>query len=133
MQSEVIAHSGRNIEAGAFVEIRLRPFVPEDILPVVCSEWSGIFPLRICGSIAFADRDPSAFASRNGRSLIRFSEPGNNIRRFGPMALPRFVIVWQRAVKRIQPWGEFYRNIIAAMRRIRVIHPTVIFSPLVVP
>src|SRR4029453_9974640 len=48
-QSEVIAHSRRNIEAGAFVEIRLRPFVPENVLPMISAEWSGVFPLRICG------------------------------------------------------------------------------------
>ena len=132
-QSEIIAHSRRNIEPSAFVQVWFWPFITENVLPVVGSERSGVFPLRIRGSIASADCDPSVFASRYGRSLLRFSKPRNNPRRFGPMTFTCFVVVGKRAVKWVEPWRETYRNVIAAMSRIRFVDSTVIFCPLLVP
>src|SRR6266480_2360257 len=132
-QSEVIADGRRNIEPGAFVQVRFWPVVTENVLPVVGAEWSGVLPLRIRGSIAFADRDPSVFASRYGRSLVPFFKPRNNARRFGSMAFPRFIIVGEGAVEWIEPWREFYRNVIAATSRIRVVHSAIIFGPFLVP
>src|SRR5207244_10186037 len=57
LQSKVITHSRRNIEAGAFVEIRLWALVAEHILPMISAEWPSIFPLCINGPIAFANGD----------------------------------------------------------------------------
>src|SRR5512133_2893070 len=62
-QSEVVAHGRRNIEARAFVEIRLWAFVAEHVLPVVGAEWACIFPLRISSPVTFANGDPSTLAS----------------------------------------------------------------------
>src|SRR5438046_10410573 len=100
---------------------------------MIGAERSRVFPLRIRDAIAFADRDPSVFASRYGRSLVRFSKPRNNARRFGSMAFPRFIVVGKGAVKRVEPWREIYRNVIAATSRIRFVDPTVILCPLLVP
>src|SRR2546421_187650 len=100
---------------------------------MICAERSGVFPLRIGDAIAFADRHPSPFASGARRSLICFSKPRNNTRRFRPMALPCFVVVGKRAIKRVEPWREVYRNVIAAMSRIRVVHTAVVFRPFLVP
>ena len=49
------------------------------------------------------------------------------------MSLPRLIIVRKRAVKRILSWREFYRNVIAAISRIWIIHAAVILSPVLVP
>src|SRR4029077_10389999 len=97
-----------NIEAGALVKIRLRAFVPKNVLPMISAKWSGVFPLRIRGSIALTDRDPSVFASRYGRSLVPFFEPRNNTRRFGPMAFPRFIILGGWAIERNVALADIY-------------------------
>src|ERR1700731_1714916 len=44
-----------------------------------------------------------------------------------------FVVVRQRAVKGILAWCEFYRRVVASVRRIGVVKPSVTFGPLVVP
>jgi len=92
-----------------------------------------IFPLRIDGSIAFADRDPSTFASGNGRALVCFPEPRNDLRRFRSMASGRLVVVGERAVKRILPRREFYRNVITPMRAIWIVKPAITSGPIFVP
>src|SRR5205807_472651 len=97
------------------------------------AKWPGIFPLRIHSSIAFVDRDPPSFARRNSRSLIRFLKPRDNPRRFGAMAVPGFVVVRQRAVKRILPRREFCRNVVAPTRRIRIVKSAVTLRPIFVP
>src|SRR3954452_15044045 len=128
-----ITNCRRNIETCAFIEIRLWPFVSENILPVVGSERPGVFPLRIGGSVALTDRHPASFAGGYRGPLIGLVEPRNNIWRFGTMTLLRFVVIGQCTVEGIESRGEFHRHIIAAMSRIRVIRPTVLFSPLCVP
>ncbi len=100
---------------------------------MVRSEWSGVFPLRISDSIAFADRDPSILASGNSRALVCLFKPRNNARRFRLMAGTRFVVVGECAVKRVLPRCKFYRDIITAMGRIWVIKTAVAFCPLFVP
>src|SRR5439155_8932892 len=126
-------HGRRDIEAGALVQIRFWPFAAKNVLPVIGAERTSIFPLRINCAIAFTDGNPATFASRDSRALISFVEPGNNARRFWPMALPRFVVIRKRAVKGIQSWREFHRNVIATMSRIRIVHPAIIFGPFFVP
>src|SRR5262249_17380209 len=64
LQPKVIAHRGRNIEAGTVIQVWLRFFVPKDILEVVRAEGPAVFPLRVAGAIAFADRDPAMPANR---------------------------------------------------------------------
>src|SRR5205085_6740876 len=41
-ETEIIAHGGRDIEAGAVIQIRLRPFVLENILEMVSPERSAV-------------------------------------------------------------------------------------------
>ena len=123
----------RDIEARAFVEIRFRAFVAKNILPVVGTERSGVFPLRVNRSIAFADRDPSIFARRNGWALIRFLEPRNNARGFRAVPCSCLVAVGERAVERILPGREFYGNIIAPMCGIGIVKAAVAFGPIFVP
>src|SRR5439155_11373964 len=121
------------IQTGAFVKIGFWPFIAKNILPVISTERAGVFPLRIDCSIAFANGDPSILAGGNGWALVCFVEPGNNTRRFGPMALSRFVIIGKRAVKWVLPRREFYRDVIAATSGIRIVEPAIIFGPFFVP
>ena len=132
-QTEIVSHSRGNIEACAPIQIGFWAFISKHILPMVRSEWSRVFPLRISNSIAFADRDPSIFASGNSRALVCLFEPRNNARRFRSVACTGLVVVGQRAVK----WGlarcKFHRDIIPPMGRIRVIKTAVVFCPSSVP
>ncbi len=100
---------------------------------MVGAERPGVFPLRIDRSIAFADGDPSIFASRDSRALIRFLEPRNNARRFRPVPSSRLVAVRERAVKWILAGREFYRNVIAPVPGIGVIEASVVLCPIFVP
>src|SRR5207248_3194455 len=94
---------------------------------------ASVLPLRIDRSIAFADRDPAIFASGNSRALIRFLEPRDNPRGFRTAPCSCLVAIWKRAVKRILPGREFYRNVITPARGIWVIKTTVVFGPIFVP
>jgi len=132
-QSEIVSYGGRNIESGALIQVRFRSFVAKDILPMVGSERSRIFPLCISDSIAFADCNPSIFASGNSRSLVGDLKPRNNTRRFRPVAGMCLVIVRQRAVKRVLPRLKLCRRIITPFGRIGVVKATIIFSPLLIP
>ena len=96
---------------------------------MVRSEWSCVFPLRISNSIAFADRDPSIFASGNGRALVCLFEPRNNARRFRPVACMCFVVIGQCAVKWVLPRCKLHRDIITPMGRVWVIKTTIVFCP----
>src|SRR5437016_10281515 len=100
---------------------------------MIRAERTSVFPLRIRDAITLANRDPSAFASRNSGTLIGLLDPGNNARRFGPMTLLRFVVIWKRAVKRILSRREVYGSVITAMTRIGIVNPAIIFGPLRVP
>src|ERR1041385_243928 len=130
---EIVAHRGRHIKTGAFVEIRFWPFITKDVLPMISAKRSSIFPLRVRDAVAFANRDPAAFASRNSRALISFVKPRNNARRFRAVPLFRFVVIWKRAVKGIESRREFNGNVIAAMRRVRIVHAAIVFCPVLVP
>src|SRR6516225_7045862 len=100
---------------------------------MVRSKRSSVFPLRISNPIAFADRDPSIFASGNTRPLVCLLKPRNNARRFRPVTSMCFVIVRERAIKRVLPGCKFYRNIMTSMGRVRVIKTAVAFVPFFVP
>src|ERR1700720_455619 len=94
---------------------------------------SGIFPLRVRDLVSLLNRNPSILANRHARSLIRFLEPRNDLRRFGPVAAGGFVVVGQRAVKWVLPRREFYWSVIVPARRIRIIQTAVTLRPLFVP
>src|SRR6266446_2266837 len=100
---------------------------------MVGSEWSCVFPLRISDSIAFADSDPSVFASGDSRALVRLFEPRDNARGFRPVASVCFIVVGKCAVKRVLPRCKIYRDIIAPVGRIWVIKTAVVCCPLFVP
>src|SRR5947207_4726329 len=133
LQSKVIAHRRRNIETGAFIQIGFGALIAEHVLPVIGAEWTGIFPLGINRPIAFANGDPSIFASRNAGALVRFSKPGNNAWCLRSMTCARLIVVRQRAVEWILLRCEFRRNVIASMRGIRIVKAAVVFCPLFVP
>ena len=59
LQSEVIAHRGRNIETSAMVEVGFWPLVAKNILEMIGTKRAAVFPLRVTRPIAFADRDPA--------------------------------------------------------------------------
>src|SRR5436190_6206929 len=100
---------------------------------MIGAERSGVFPLRIDCSIAFADRDPAIFASGNSRALIRFLEPRDNPRGFRTVPCSCLVAIWKRAVKWILPGSEFYGNVITPARGIGVIKTTIVFGPIFIP
>lgn len=100
---------------------------------MVCPKRTRIFPLRICDSIAFADYNPSIFASGDTRALIRFFEPWNNARCFGLMAFACFIVVREGAIKRVLPWSKFCRYVMVTMSWIGVIKTAVALGPLFVP
>src|SRR5438046_9187922 len=98
-----------------------RTFVAKDILPIIGTERSCVFPLRINRSIPFANRDPSILAGGNAGALVRFLEPRNDAGRFQPVTGRRLVIVWERAVKRVLSRRELYRNVIAPVAAIGIV------------
>ncbi len=132
-EAEIIAHRRRDIEPGATVEVRLGPLVSEDVFPMIGAKRARILPLRVDGAVAFADRDPAAFANRDARSAIGFLEPRHDPGRLRPMTFARLVVVGQRAIKRVLPRGEFYRDVVLAMRRVRIVVAAVVFRPGRVP
>ena len=132
-QAEIVSHGRGNIEASALIQIGFRTFIAKYVLPMVRSEWSCVFPLRISDSVAFTDRDPSVLASRNSRTLVRLLKPRNNARRLRPVASTCFVVVGKCAVKWVLLWYEFYRDIITPMGGIWIVKTTVVFGPLFVP
>ena len=132
-QPEIVSHGRGDIEASALIQIGFWTFIAKHVLPMVRSEWSCVFPLRISDSIALADRDPSIFASGNSRTLIRLLKPRNNSSRFRSVAGTCFVIIGKCAVKWVLLRYEFYRDIITPTGRIWVVKTTVVFGPLFVP
>src|SRR4030095_6162025 len=73
--AEKIANRGRNIQAGAFVEIRFGTLVAEDVIRVVRPKRPTVLPLRIRHPIAKTDGDPAALEHASARHLKRFLEP----------------------------------------------------------
>ena len=100
---------------------------------MIRSEWPRIFPLCISDSIGLADLDPSIFASRNSRTLVRLLKPWDNTRPFRLVASMCFIVVRECAVKRVLLRCKFYRDVIAPMGRIRIIETAVAFGPLFIP
>ena len=100
---------------------------------MIRSERSRVFPLCISDSIAFANCDPSIFASGNGRTLVGLLKPWDNTGCFRPVASMCFVVVRQCAVKWVLLRSKFYRDIILSTSRIGIIETAVAFGPLFIP
>ena len=132
-QCEIVADGWRDIEARAFIEIESRTFIAENVLPVIGTERSCVLPLRVSRAIAFADGDPSVFARRDGRALIRFFKPRYNAWRFEPMTCACLIVVRKRTIKWVLSRREFYRDVVASVGRIRVVKTAVISCPSFVP
>ena len=96
-------------------------------------ERARVFPLGVGDLVPFPDRDPAVFAGGNARTLIGLVEPRNYSRRFGPVAVARFVVVRQRALKRVLARGELRRNKIVPMRFLRIVEPAVVLRPVCIP
>src|SRR5439155_8379411 len=103
------------------------------VLPVVRPKRSSVFPLRVGDLVSLANRNPAVFANGDARPLIRFVEPWNDARRFGPVASGGFVVVGKRVVRWVLPRREFYRSIILSARWIGIVKAAVIFQPFFVP
>ena len=88
LQAKVIPHCRRNIEARALVQVWFWSLVAKNILPVIGAKRSRVFPLRIDGAVAFANRNPAVFANRHRRTLIRILEPWHHTWRFRTMSGP---------------------------------------------
>src|SRR5260370_27356920 len=128
-----MAHRRRNIETSALVQVRFWTLIAENVLPMVCSKRSGIFPLRVGDLVSLANRNPAILANGDARPLIRFVKPRNDPRRFGPVASGGFVVVGKCVIKGILPRSEFRRNVIPPARRIVIVKAAVTFRPLFVP
>src|SRR5947199_10308191 len=100
---------------------------------MVRSERSCVFPLRVSGSIAFADRDPPVFAGRGCWALVGFVKPRHNPSRFGPLTNACLIGVRERAVKWVLPRCARYRYVIAPVRRIWVVNTALVSRTAVVP
>ena len=132
-QSEIIAHSRRNIEPSTFVQVWFWPFITENVLPVVGSEWSGIFPLRVGHLVPLANCNPPAFAGRYAWALISIFEPRNHSGSFGTMPRFGFVVIRQCAIKRILLGREFCRDKSVSLRPVRIIESAITFRPIRIP
>src|SRR5204863_8457745 len=96
-------------------------------------EWAGVLPLRIHDFVPFADRNPTILARGNAGTLIGFLEPWHHSGRFRSMAVARFIVVRQSAIKRVLARREFRRNVIVPVRFLRIVEPAVVFRPVRVP
>src|ERR1700757_3478553 len=61
---KIISDCGRDIKAGAAVQVRPRTLIAKDVLPMICAEGAAIFPLSIAGSVTVVNLDPPAFKNR---------------------------------------------------------------------
>ena len=85
------------------VEIRLRAFVAEDVLKMVCAKRAAILPLRVAEAIPFANGDPTMAADRLPRPGVGLLKPWDHQRRFRFELAVRDIVIRQREVERILP------------------------------
>src|ERR1700745_792763 len=102
-EPEVIAHSRGDIETCSVIQVRFRALILENILEMVGTEGSAIFPLGIANTIAFADRQPVVFANRAARFAIGTPKPRDNPRGLRLELSVRDIVVREGAIKRILP------------------------------
>src|SRR5260370_1120789 len=58
LQCKIVTARRRNIQSGAVIGIRLGLLIPENVLEMVCSEWTAILPLCVTNPVPFANSDP---------------------------------------------------------------------------
>src|SRR4051794_41187793 len=92
-----------------------------------------VLPLRVRDTVSVTDRNPAPFAGRNGRPLVSFLEPRNDVRCLRPMSLARLVVVRQRDVKRILSRSERGRNVAAPIAFVGIVESAVVLRPIFVP
>src|SRR5690349_21948098 len=102
-EAKVIAHSRRDVEAGAMIQIGLRSFILENILEMVSPERPAVFPLRIAHTVALANCEPTILANRMAGLGVSGPEPWDDQRRFWLKLAVRHVVIGQRAVEWILP------------------------------
>jgi hypothetical protein len=112
-QSEIIAHSGRNIQTRAVIGVWFRPFISENILKVIGAERPAVLLFRIASAIALANGEPSVPEHRLSRSRIGLLKPGNHQRRLRLELTLSHVVVRQRTVEGVLFWNESHWNIAA--------------------
>ena len=64
-ETEIIAHSGRNVQTSSVVNIWLGTLISEDVLKMIGEKRATILPLRITRAIAFPNRNPTIPAYRS--------------------------------------------------------------------
>ena len=94
------------------VQVRSRSFVPENVLIMIGTERTTIFPLRVADPIAATDGYPAIFANRMPLLHERLSKPWDNNRCFGLKLSMRDIVIREGAVKRVLPRDEVYRDVV---------------------
>src|SRR5204862_261874 len=82
LKAKIIAHSRRDIEAGAAVQIRFWPLVLENVLVIIGSERSAILPLRETSAVPLANGKPVMLTNGLPRTRVSLLEPRDDERRF---------------------------------------------------
>src|SRR5581483_3204943 len=133
LQAEVIADGGRNVEAGAAVEVRLRAVIAKDVFPMVRAEWPAVRPLRVNDPVSLSDSDPAIAADGLAVFDVGFLEPRDYARRFGLGRAVRNVIIRQRAIKRVLSWNKPHWDVVAPRGWVGIVEPAVVLLPLRIP
>ncbi len=60
-----ISDGWANVYAGIAIGVRLWLVAFENVLPIVCSEWSAVFPLGVADFFIVVDSDPATFTDRS--------------------------------------------------------------------
>jgi len=107
--------------------------VPENILPIIRSEWANIFPLGVTNPVPMPNGNPFASADRLAISNEGASKPRNYLRDFRFGVTVRDVIVRQSDIKWILPGKKIGWNKIRPSPRGRVVVPTIARKPTSIP
>src|SRR5436853_6014076 len=137
LETQIITNRGRHIETSAAIEVRFRLLILKHILVMIRPERTAIFPLGVTRPIPLANRDPAMLTDRlaslvTAPGMLLF-KPWYDKRRFRFGLAVSYVVIGQRAVKRILPRNERYRYIIVARPRLGIIETTVAAGPIRVP
>src|SRR5437763_1345156 len=92
-----------------------------------------IFPLRIGGLVAFANRNPTVFANGTAGLGVSLLEPRDDQGRLGFKLPVGHVIVREGAIKGVLPRNERNRDVILPRTGIGRVEATVVRGPVRVP
>ena len=115
------------------VQVRFRALALKYILEMIRAKWAAIFPLRVTSAIPFANCNPMMLANRVPRFSILSLEPRNDQGRFRFELTVRYVVIRQRAVKRILAWNKRDRNVVAPRGGLGIVETAIITRPVCVP